>query len=456
MNPYLIRKIIYPAYRAIKRDTVLDRLAEMRRFQALEPAEIRAYQWDRMKSLLQHAYDRVPYYHGIFKQLGAEPGDFNSIEDLGSFPVLRKKDVRENLDALVADGYPTRHLAPDETGGSTGQNLFFYVDKASAEARKANNARMNEWLGVEIGDKFAFLWGIRFRVSRSERLRAAIKDWFRNTITFSAYRMDVESVKEYMSRLRRFRPAVIMGYPSALNHLCKTILGAGLKPFTPRLIYASGETLYEWQRSNIEQAFGARLYNHYGSCEFGAVARECEYRNGLHIACDRVLLESVPVASTAEGEGINELIMTDLDDVGMPFIRYAIEDHGTLTWEPCHCGLKLPRLMSMAGRTYDVVRAPNGNYLGGTFWGHILKDGVEKFQVVQEAIDRIRIAIVPDGEFTGAMRQQALDKIRAGCGDKMHVGFEIVGHIEATGSGKHHYVISRIPLVDADDAADRT
>ena len=116
---------------------------------------------------------------------------------------------------------------------------------------------MNEWLGVDVGDRFAMLWGIRFRVRRSERLRTAIKDWFRNRIIFSAYKMDEESVRQYMRKLRRFKPAVIMGYPSALSHLSYTILRAGLKPFAPRLIYASGETLYEWQRSDIERAFGA-------------------------------------------------------------------------------------------------------------------------------------------------------------------------------------------------------
>ncbi len=445
MNPLLLRKIIYPAYRAFRRDDVLRYLGEMHRVQVLEPDQIRAYQWTKIKPLLEHAAANVPYYRRVFADIGAEPGDFKSEDDLRAFPVLRKSHIRENLEDLIADGYPRSHLSHDETGGSTGQNLFFYVDRASSEARRANNVRMNEWIDVEIGDRWAFLWGVRFRVAGAARFKAAVRNWLTNTVVFSAYRMDEASVRSYLKRLRRFKPDVMMGYPSALAHLSQTMREASLGSFSPGLILVSGETLYDWQRELIEATFGTRVYNHYGCCEFGALARECRYRNGLHLACERVLLETVPVARTGDGEDVKEIIMTDLDDYGMPFIRYAIEDHGDLDWEPCDCGLKLPRLRSMLGRAYDVVRAPNGNYLGGTFWGHLLKENVEKFQVVQDEIDRVRIAIVPDGEFGERQRKQAIERVRKACGDQMRVEFEIKDDIETTRSGKHRYIISNLP-----------
>jgi phenylacetate-CoA ligase len=445
MNPYLLRKFIYPAYRAVKRDDVLKYLADMHRVQVMEPDEIRAFQWTKMKAVLEHAAANVPYYRRVFKKLGARPGDFKSEEDLRSFPVLRKQDIRENLEDLIADGYPRGRLCHDETGGSTGQNLFFYVDRASSEARRANNVRMNEWIDVRIGDRWAFLWGVRFRVAGTARVKAALRNWLTNTIIFSAYKMDEASVREYLARIRRFKPDVMMGYPSALAHLSQTIHEAGLESVTPGLILVSGETLYDWQRELVEETFGATVYNHYGCCEFGALARECRYRNGLHLACERVLMETVPVGRGSGDEDLKEIIMTDLDDVGMPFIRYAIEDHGALDWRPCECGLKLPRLRSMLGRAYDVVRAPNGNSLGGTFWGHMLKENVEKFQVVQDEIDRVRIAIVPDGEFGEKQRKQVLERVREACGDQMKVEFEIKADIETTRSGKHRYIISNLP-----------
>ncbi len=450
MNPVLIRKFIYPAYRALKRDRVLEYLAEMRRVQVMDPDEIRAFQWAKMKALLEHAALNVPYYRKVFKDLGAEPGDFKSIEDLGSFPVLRKGDVRDNLEDLIAEGYPRSDLTHDETGGSTGRNLFFYIDRASSEARRASNIRMNEWLDVKIGDRWVFLWGVRFRIAGSERVRKAVKNWFTNTTILSAYKMDAASVRRYVEKLRRLKPDVMMGYPSALAHLAETMRDLGLEGVRPGRILVSGETLYEWQRGLIEETFGARVYNHYGCCEFGALARECKARNGLHLACERVLLETLPVAESAQGEQIRELVMTDLDDLGMPFIRYAIEDHGDLDWEACECGLRLPRLRSMLGRAYDLVRAPNGNVLGGTFWGHMLKENVEKFQVIQDEIDRVKIVIVPDGEFGEDNRKKVIERVRAACGEGMRVDFEITDDIPTTPSGKHRYVISNLPRRSAE------
>jgi phenylacetate-CoA ligase len=150
MNPFFIRKITYPAYRAIKRDNVLTYLDEMRTVQVMEPEAIREFQWSKLKALLEYAAAKVPYYRRVFKDMGAEPGDFKSADDLRSFPILRKGDVWENLEELIADCYPRDDLSHDETGGSTGQNLFFYVDRASSGARPANTVRMDEWLDARL------------------------------------------------------------------------------------------------------------------------------------------------------------------------------------------------------------------------------------------------------------------------------------------------------------------
>jgi phenylacetate-CoA ligase len=434
MNPFLIRKLIYPAYRAIKRDNVLGYLKEMRGVQLTEPEAIREFQWAKMKSLLEHAAARVPYYRRVFKNMGAEPGDFKTLDDLRSFPILRKSDVRENLEDLIAEGYPRAHLIHDETGGSTGQNLFFYIDRSASEAKRANAMRMDEWLDLRVGDRCAYLWGVRFRVTGLDRVKARVKNWFTNTIVLSAYRMDPDNVRRYLERLRRFKPAALIGYPSALAHLSQTVRDAGLEAFRPGLIMVSGETAYDWQRDIIEETFGAKVYNHYGSCEFGAMARECRRRDGLHIACERILMETSPIARSAGSDEIKELIITDLDDRGMPFIRYAIEDHGDIDWEPCGCGLGLPRL--------------NGNFLGGTFWGHLLKEGVVKFQVIQDRLDHVKITVVPEGEFGEGNREYVLERVRAACGPEMKVEFEMALDIASTRTGKHRYIISNLARRD--------
>jgi phenylacetate-CoA ligase len=446
MNPLLIRKVIYPLYRAVKRDLVLAGLAEMRRVEKMDRDEIREFQWRKLRPLLEHAAEFVPYYSRILKGLGVSVRDLRSPEDLKYLPLLHKKDIRENLEQLISRTYSRKDLRRDETGGSTGENLFFYTDRASSEAQIANTVRMNDWIGIKVGDRTAYLWGIRFRQSRRGRIVKSIKNWLSNTIVLSTYTMDERSIDAYSRRLGRFKPALVIGYPSALSHFSQMITGGGLDGFRPKAILTSGETLYEWQRSTIEGAIEAPVFDHYGCCEFGAVARECRYHDGLHIACDRVLIETLPVASLPSGEKMHELVITDLDNYGMPFIRYAIEDLGHLTWDKCRCGIALPRLQSLAGRVYDVVRAPNGNYLGGTFWGHILKEGVEKFQVIQENLNEVRISVVPTNGFGDLAKRQAVEKVQEACGPEMKVTFVLTDRLDATPTGKHRYVISKIGL----------
>jgi phenylacetate-CoA ligase len=155
---------------------------------------------------------------------------------------------------------------------------------------------------------------------------------------------------------------------------------------------------------------------------------------------------------SAEGEALSELLVTDLDNFGMPFIRYAIGDMGTITWDRCACGLGLPRLETAIGRTFDVVRAPNGNFLGGTFWTILLrkKKGIERFQVIQDKLDKITIAIIPTDDFSDEIRQYVLDEVHEACGSDMRVRFELKPEIELTPSAKHRFVISRIGLTDED------
>jgi phenylacetate-CoA ligase len=446
MHPAVVRNILYPVYRALKRDRVLSYLGEMRKVQRLEPDEVRRYQWKKLGRLLDYACSHVPYYRDIFAGLGLRAEDIRSEEDLRRLPVTRKRDITANPKAFLPEGYPRSHLDPYSTSGSTGESFRFFVGKEACQARQANNNRMNEWSGIRIGDRIAMLWGTAFDVGWLSKLKSAIKQRLSNQIVLSMYRMDESSLEAYVERLKRFQPDMLMGYPSAMAHFAEAILKAGMDTVRPRAIVLSGEALYDWQREVIERAFGTAPFDHYGCREFGAIARECEARQGRHIACERVLLEVAPSGPAAGGGGVGELLVTDLDSFGMPFIRYAMEDLGAVTWERCQCGLGLPRLVETIGRTFDVVRAPNGNALGGTFWTILLKHkkGVERFQVIQEELDKVTIAIKPTSEFSDETRRYILEKVREACGPDMLVDLELKSHLESTPAGKYRFVISRL------------
>ena len=91
--------------------------------------EIAEYQFSQLRSLLIHAYNRVPYYQKLFKKLNLAPGDFKSIADLQRLPILTKQDMIDNFDELIAEGAGKKDVIVNRTSGSTGSPVKFLLDK---------------------------------------------------------------------------------------------------------------------------------------------------------------------------------------------------------------------------------------------------------------------------------------------------------------------------------------
>ncbi|MCK5074211.1 MAG: phenylacetate--CoA ligase family protein, partial [Bacteriovoracaceae bacterium] len=181
--------------------------------------------------------------------------------------------------------------------------------------------------------------------------------------------------------------------------------------------------------------------------EFGDIAQECAKREGLHINCDRFVIEILNenIEPVAEGKS-GELVITDLDNYGMPLIRYRIGDMASFKKTLCSCGRGLPLLEQVEGRTLDIVRAPNGNRLGGTFWTLLFRSrpGIKSFQVIQERLDEIIIKYVKDGSVANTDLLSFESHIHEKCGDNLNVHFVEVSSILKTASGKTRFVVSKL------------
>jgi phenylacetate-CoA ligase len=111
-------------------------------------------------------------------------------------------------------------------------------------------------------------------------------------------------------------------------------------------------------RKRIQEAFGAKTFDHVGMTEMGAYGFECEAQTGLHINEDEFIAEMIdpetllPIAPGEKGE----LVLTNLGRIGMPLIRYRTGDLGVLSREPCTCGRSWGRLMGgVLGRADDMI-----------------------------------------------------------------------------------------------------
>lgn len=119
-------------------------------------------------------------------------------------------------------------------------------------------------------------------------------------------------------------------------------------------------------RNRIERSWGARIFDHSGMTEIGAVTFECLENpgTGLHVNENEFIAEVVDPASGAampDGE-VGELVLTNLGRAGSPLIRYRTGDQVRLSRQPCQCGRAFARLEGgILGRVDDmlVVRGNN-------------------------------------------------------------------------------------------------
>lgn len=445
----IFRSVLYPAYHGLKRDGFNCARRELERNQRLPTEEVLDLQQERLSRLLLFARDNVPYYRARLHEFEFQKGTAVSSRVFCRIPLLTKDAIRREGDALVSDDLTGNSLVPNSTSGSTGEAIRFYTDSRSVSRREAAVIRSDGWAGGwRLGDRYVRLWGSPIDLKQAARMRARLRGLIAGARVFSSYELSASKMDEYIDTIRRFQPVLFIAYPGPLEQFAIHCSTRGAAFPSLRGIVSSAETLWPQQREVIEEAFGTKVFDRYGSREVGQIASECEMHDGLHISADRLLLEIIddegqPCPPGAAGR----IVVTDLDNYGMPLIRYEIGDHGVLAdRKSCSCGRGLPLLQKVVGRTMDIVRTPDGRKLGGTFWTLLLKarPGLKQIQVVQEQLDGVIINFVRDDGFDVAVLDYFVEKIREYCGSDFEVKFVERESIALTKSGKQRLVVSAL------------
>ncbi len=253
----------------------------------------------------------------------------------------------------------------------------------------------------------------------------------------------------YASLLQDFRPKLLISYPSPLERFARYCKNNSIVVDSLKSIITSAEQLHAHQRSTIEESFGLKIYNRYGSREFGNIAQECSHHRGLHVATDSFFLEILDDHGKDCPPGMTgQIVITDLRNKVMPFIRYQTGDLGSWSNEACTCGRTLPLLNALEGRSLDLVRGPKGHVISGTFWPQILKQAcpaIRNFQIHQDTLQSIQIHLLmnPVRELTDSEKGTILKKVNE-YAPGLEVDIAYVDDIPTTRSGKHRMVISSV------------
>jgi phenylacetate-CoA ligase len=446
----LFRNVLLPSFeRGVRKRPTLDYLAELERSQWLSKDELLARQLGDLRKLLAHAHANVPWYREKMDAIGAEPGDFTRLEDLAKVPILRRKDARDAGDRRKSTAAPFPDVMKS-TSGTMGQPLAFGYDANSDFRRTAVKLRGYGWAGYEMGVPSLHYWGATTAKAAPKQRAKVFLDRYlkRETYVNCTLRGEAE-MDAAASAIRKTKPRVLVCYTQAGADLARHINAKGLRTWDTIPVLCGAERLFPADREDLEKAFGPAVFETYGCREVMLIATECALHDGLHVSMENLLVEIVVTEDGQErsarpGE-IGEVVITDLHNYGMPFLRYANGDLATQgDGKKCACGRSLERIGPIEGRVTETLRDGSGARVSGlvfnVMFASALAAQVREFQAVQHKDGSITLRLVQ----TKPLDEAALSLIRSTCKTYLkgvEVKTEVVAEIPLTKGGKRQPVV---------------
>ena len=444
MYTSLISSLLFPMHERLKGHRSVDRRRELERTQWWSAGQLESLQVERMRALLVAAGRDVPYWRNLFAQHRFDPAGVGCIEDLQRLPLLTKATIRANAEAMKRNGAPA--LQRSNTGGSSGEPLIFFLGKERVSADVAAKWRATRWWGVDIGDPETVVWGSPIELGAQDRIRQ-LRDHLLRTRLLPAFEMSAEKLDGFVAAIRRQRPKMLFGYPSALSHIARHAEqhGIALDDLGIEVAFVTSERLYQDQRETIARVFNCKVANGYGGRDAGFIAHECP-SGGMHITMEDIVVELVDGDGRSVADGTpGEIVVTHLASGDFPFIRYRTGDVAVRDPAPCACGRGLAVLREIQGRTTDFVIAADGTVMHGLALIYIIRGlpGVQSFKIVQESRQRTRVLLVIDERFDlDAHPGDIVAGFKRRLGASVDVNVEVVPAIPAEQSGKFRYVVS--------------
>lgn len=436
-----IREIIHSVFR--KKE--MESLIETRKRSRLSSIKLNQDIEKNFLILCKQAANKSPYYKSVFNKI-----IINGIIDLNKIPLLTKEILKNQYSNIICDS-DKAFFVSNSTSGSTGEATKFSSDARFVIHRDVDLIRGNE-MNKEYRylDRMVTFWGAERDIINKKNLKYFYNLYIKQQKIISTYHMTQKDIKDNIQLLNKFKPKLVVGYPSALNFMANFIAKEPIiLTHKPQAIISAGEMLYDEQRENIEKYFGTSVFNRYGCREVGHIASECSSHDGMHYDADRLIVEIVDDnGNPCPPNTVGNIVVTDLFNYVFPLIRYKIGDLGSLSDDTnCACGCTLPKINKIEGRAFDVIQGVNGNSVSGTFWTLAFRfkvKGVDSFQVRQKVLDEIKLYLKVNDSYDDNQKIKIIDIIKTKLGEQTKVKIELVNDFEYSPTGKFKWVVSEL------------
>ena len=324
--------------------------------ETIQRDDLEELQLKKLQDTVHQAYERVPYYHKKFNEIGLYPEDIETLEDITKIPFTTKDDLRESYPFGMFAVPKKEIIEIHSSSGTTGKPVVSGYTRKDLDTWATIMAR--GLTGMGLGDEdilqnthgyglFTGGFGVHYGAEK---------------IGITIIPISTGQTKRQIEIMNDFDITGLIFTPSYGLHMAEVAKEEGINPkqLGIKAIGFGAEMWTEEMRKRIEKEYNTEAYNIYGLTEImgPGIGVECEAQNGLHIAEDYFYPEIVDSKTGKQlpGGTEGELVLTNLEREGMPILRFRTKDITTLHYETCECGRTFTRMERIKGRYDDMIK----------------------------------------------------------------------------------------------------
>jgi len=405
------------------------------------------YQTKKLRQLLLHAYDTVPFYTEKYSKAGFIRHDFEkfTLEDIKRLPFLTKDELRHFGTTILLSTQCEPKGKFYSSSGSTGTPTQILFSPAMHQRWSAGfEARIRHWAGVDRFHRRGMIGGRRILPDFKGKAPYYRYNFFEKQIYMSAYHITSNTVANYLEGIQKYRIQYMTGYAKSNFFLARFLQEKGIKVKGVKAVITSSEKLTPEMRKTFEAVYGCKTYDSYSGVEACGLISETEYGQ-LLVSPDMGIMEIIDKNGHDVSPGeTGEIISTGLLNFDQPLIRYKIGDLAELSRDQTtKCGRAMPVISEIIGRVEDVVIGKDGREIVRFHGIFINLPNLIATQIIQHTLLDITIKIVSDNPLSQSDEKTISERMESQLG-KINLTLERVPELPLTKNGKIQAVISHV------------
>lgn len=428
------------AYNAQKKASEYEKLSGIEKYKQ---------DWTDRVNIVWYAYTYIPYYKELYDKNNFHPNLLKTEADWDKVPILEKNAIRSNSEKLLFPNIDRRKLIPTTTGGSTGTPLKLYKEKSTHF--EVLHWRALKWYNIFPWDNHGIV-NRRVPQNTFQTLKNRLL-WFPTKRCYlDASNVTEHRIETFINEINQLKIIFLSGYCGSLEQIANYVLKNHLKTPSLKLVWTTTSPLRKEIRKRMEEAFECQVMDQYGCCEMPNIASQKRGEEFLTVNSDYVHVDIIDQNNNLiiQPYIYGDILITDLKTTVFPLIKYRLGDCSAWCNPVFSSEDGFPKLLSVQGRTTDIIYFPDGGFIDGAFLTTICDsyfNVVDSYQIIQNRNFDIIFKVVLKN-----MSDESIHKIEEICNNlkqkiqnRVKFQYEICKTIPDD-RGKRRYVISDIAL----------